>query len=69
MECTLLLKVGNALKDVAKANIILPLNRVFHGSEMPHNVHQVEVLRPLPRCDELELPNQPPGEDEELKVG
>lgn len=69
MGCTLLLKLANALKDVAKANIILPLNRVFHDSEMPHSVHRVEVLRPLPGCEELDPPNQPAGEDEELKVG
>ena len=67
--CTFLLNVDNALKDVAKGSVILPLNRVFHNIDMPYSVHRVRVDRVLPGCEELDPPNQPMGEDEELKLG
>jgi len=43
--CTLLLQVNNELKDVAKARIVAPLNRVFHTVPMADTMFRVTLDR------------------------
>jgi hypothetical protein len=47
-QCTLLLKLDNQFKDVAKGNILMPLSRQYHGNPMPDSVHWVQVAHVLP---------------------
>ena len=56
--------MNNELVDVAKAKIVQPGTRVFHGNPMPPTVYRVEVVRVLPGCDELLPPIRPIGADE-----
>ena len=69
MACTLLVKINNELKYVAKGKIIWPQNHRFHCQDMPHDVHRVRVERVLLECGDLYPPNQPPEVDTELKIG
>ena len=53
VPCTLLHFVDGELIDVAKARIVQPGSRVFHGNPMPPTVYRVEVVWVLPGCDDL----------------
>src|SRR3989337_852498 len=65
VPCTLLHFVDGELIDVAKARIIQPGNRVFHGNPMPPTVYRVQLVRVLRGCDDLLPPYRPPGADED----
>ena len=60
VPCTLLLRVNGELKDVAKASIVTPLNRILHTVTMPDGVFRVALARVLPGCANLDPPAQPP---------
>src|SRR3954468_15692976 len=66
--CTLLLQVNNELKDVAKARIVAPLNRVFHTVPMADTMFRVALDRVFPGCANLDPPTQPPEADSELNL-
>ena len=66
--CTLLLCVNGELKDVAKAKIVTPLNRMWHGTPMPDDVFRIMLSRVLPGCGALDPPSQPPEADNELNL-
>ena len=53
VPCTLLHFVGDELINVAKARIVQPGNRVFHGNPMPPTVYRVQLVRVLWGCDYL----------------
>ena len=53
VPCTLLHFVDGELIDVAKAKIVEPANRVYHGNPMPHIVYRVQLVRVLPGCDDV----------------
>jgi hypothetical protein len=68
-QCTLLLKLDNQFKDVAKGNILMPLSRQYHGNSMPDSMHRVQVAHVLLFCHDLYPPNQPADAESELKMG
>jgi hypothetical protein len=53
--CTLLLIINEELHEVAKANIIQPLERNFHGQPMPPNAYRISIVRVLPGYEEVDL--------------
>ena len=61
VPCTLLHFMDSELIDVAKARIVQPGNRVFHGNPMPPTLYRVELVRVLPGCDDLLPPIRPVG--------
>ena len=65
----MLMYVDNQLKDVARGRIMNPTHRTFHYKPMEDSVHRVEVDRSFPRCTHLVPPHQPPGAEDEPKVG
>ena len=65
VPCTLLHFVDGELIDVAKAKIVEPNNRVFHGNPMPPTVYRVQLVRVLRGYDDLLPPYRPPGADED----
>ena len=65
VPCTLLHFVDGELIDVAKAKIVEPGNRVFHGNPMPPTVYRVQLVWVLRGCDDLLPPYRPPGADED----
>lgn len=65
VPCTLLHFVDGELIDVAKARIVQPGNRVFHGNPMPPTVYRVQLVRVLRGCDDLLPPFRPHGADED----
>jgi hypothetical protein len=67
-QCTLLLKLDSQFKDVAKGNILMPLNRQYHGNPMPDSVHRVQVAYVLPFYHDLYPPNQPADAESEMKI-
>ena len=68
VTCTLLLRVENELRDVAKATIIAPLVRVMHNLPMAPDVMRVHIDRVLPDCKDFYPPSQPAGADSELTI-
>jgi hypothetical protein len=67
-QCTLILKLDNQFKDMAKGNILMPLSRQYHGNPMRDSMHRVQVAHVLPFCHELDPPNQPADAESELKI-
>lgn len=67
--CTLLLIINEELHEVAKANIIQPLERNFHGQPMPPNAYRISIVRVLPGYEEVDPPMQPPGAESEVDLG
>ena len=65
VPCTLLHFVEGELIDVAKAKIVEPGNRLFHGNPMPPTVYRVQLVRVLRGCDDLLPPHRPHGADED----
>ena len=65
VPCTLLHFVGGELIDVAKARIVQPGNRLFHGNPMPPNVYRVQPVRVLRGSDDMLPAFLPPGADED----
>ena len=53
VPCTLLHFVDGELTDVAKARIVQPGSRVFHGNPMPPTVYRVQLVWVLRGCDDL----------------
>jgi hypothetical protein len=53
--------LNEELHEVAKANIIQPLESNFHGQPMPTNAYRISIVRVLPGYEEVEPPVQPPG--------
>ena len=64
VPCTLLHFVDGELIDVAKAKIVEPGNRVFHGNPMPPTVYRVQLVRVLRGCDDLLPSYRPLGANE-----
>jgi hypothetical protein len=67
--CTLLLIINEELHELAKANIIQPLERNFHGQPMPPNAYRISIVRVLPGYEEVDPPMQPPGAETEVDLG
>jgi hypothetical protein len=67
--CTLLLIINEELHEVAKANIIPPLERNFHGQPMPPNAYKISIVRVLPGYEEVDPPMQPPRAEREVDIG
>ena len=65
VPCTLLHFVDGELIDVAKARIVQPGNRLFHGNPMPPNVYRVQLVWVLRGCADSLPPFRPPGADED----
>ena len=67
--CTLFLMVDSELKDVAKANIVAPLNRVCHTRPLPDHLFKISLVRVFPGCAHLDPPNQPADVDSQFTLG
>jgi hypothetical protein len=56
-QCTLLLKLDNQFKDVAKGIILMLLSRLYHSNPMPDSMNRVQVAHVLLFCHDLDPPN------------
>ncbi|KAK1679942.1 hypothetical protein QYE76_040790 [Lolium multiflorum] len=65
VPCTLLHFVNGELIDVAKAKIVQPSNRQFHGRPMQPDVYRIQLVRVLSGYDDVVPPFQPHGADED----
>ncbi|KAK1684682.1 hypothetical protein QYE76_045530 [Lolium multiflorum] len=65
VPCTLLHFVNGELIDVAKAKIVQPSNRQFHGRPMQPDVYRIQLVRVLSGYDDVLPPFQPHGADED----
>ncbi|KAK1694249.1 hypothetical protein QYE76_010946 [Lolium multiflorum] len=65
VPCTLLHFVNGELIDVAKATIVQPSNRQFHGRPMQPDVYRIQLVRVLSGYDDVVPPFQPHGADED----
>jgi hypothetical protein len=63
------MKVDNELRDVAHGSIVNPRHRTLHTVEMGPGDFRVTLARVYPGCEHLYPPYQPPGADEEMKLG
>ena len=69
MNCPLLLKVDNELKEVAKGKIVNPQHRMFHTVSLGPGEFRVTLARVFPGCGDLDPPYQPLEADKEMKLG
>jgi hypothetical protein len=67
--CTLLLILNGELHEVAKENIIQPLECNFHDQPMPANAYRISIVQVLPGYEEVHPPMQPPGAESEVDLG
>ena len=65
VPCTLLHFMDGELIDVAKARIVQPGSRVFHGNQMPPTIYRVQLVRVLPAFNDMLPLYRPHGADED----
>ena len=56
--------MNGELKDVARASIIAPKNRMHHNRPIPDGCFKVSLTRVFSGCDEVDPPYQPVGADD-----
>jgi hypothetical protein len=67
--CTLLLKLENQYKDVAKGSIMMPVNRIYHYNRMPDSMQWVQVTMALLFYEDLYPPSRPADAESKLNAG
>ena len=58
--------MNGELKDVARATIVAPKNRMHHNTPIPDGFFKVSMIRVFAGCDEVDPPVQPVGAEDHL---